>query len=406
MARIETYVSDQVINNEDKIIGTDGAIGANNATKNFTVGTLKEFINTGVPEPTDPTDTVNQGYVADNVVNSGSISGTTLTLTRTGELADVTITGVGQVQSLTTTGDSGAATLVGGTLNIPQYSGGGGGIGGDGTETQIAIFSAASTITSTQAVAVNSSSQIIMEVLRSSNSYADDTAALAGGVPYGGLYRTGSTVKINLLESASSPGSSADVCGIEFTTTNTTITAVTSGPDIVIATDVSDWNLKISQGVPAAAYYNYDIANAERGLYYNIYAFAVIQPPTGFRKPDVYDITTLINSPCSDTSLSPANRNSLATSVGTGGWNESLFTNTTNRGNSGLDLRGYGYYGNTGNFDENQSQGGFWYAGINNVNFSMIVGDTDSSAYMTDFAYQLPANTGTGFNIRFCKDIP
>jgi hypothetical protein len=95
MARIQTYVLDTVLNASDKLIGTDAAQGANNATKNFTVGTLKEFINTGIPDPTDPTDTANQGYVADNVVNGGSISGNTLTLTRTGELADVTITGVG-----------------------------------------------------------------------------------------------------------------------------------------------------------------------------------------------------------------------------------------------------------------------------------------------------------------------
>jgi len=33
----------------------------------------------------------------------------------------------GAVTSLTTTGTSGAATLSGGVLNIPQYSGGGGG---------------------------------------------------------------------------------------------------------------------------------------------------------------------------------------------------------------------------------------------------------------------------------------
>ena len=374
MARIQTYVLDTVLNASDKLIGTDGAQGANNATKNFTVGTLKEFINTGVPDPTDSTDTVNQGYVADNVVNGGSISGGNLTLTRTGELDDVAIDGL---------------------------------FSGNGTETQIAIFSASSTITSTQAVAVNSSSQIIMEVLRSSNSYADDTAALAGGVPYGGLYRTGSAVKINLLESAPVSESSADVCGIEFTTTNTTITAVTSGPDIVIATDASDWDSKISQSIPAAAYYNYDIANAERGLYYNIYAFAVIQPPTGFRKPNGDDITILVNSPCSDDSVNPLNINSLATSVGTGGWDESLFTNTANRGNSGLDLRGYGYY-NYGNFVENESQGGFWYDGTNNVDIAFLIGDTafNNAPYITDYGYQQASDSSRGFNIRFCKDIP
>lgn len=44
MARIEKYISDTVINDADKIIGTDGAEGANNATKNFTVGALSSHI--------------------------------------------------------------------------------------------------------------------------------------------------------------------------------------------------------------------------------------------------------------------------------------------------------------------------------------------------------------------------
>ena len=73
------------------------------------------------------------------------------------------------------------------------------GISGSGTDTQMAIFDSATTITSTQAVAVNNSSQVIMDVLANSTSYVDDTAASAGGVPFAGLYRTGSTVKINLL---------------------------------------------------------------------------------------------------------------------------------------------------------------------------------------------------------------
>ncbi len=55
-------------------------------------------------------------------------------------------TAVGQVQSLTTTGTSGAATLTAGVLNIPQYSGGGGGVGGSGTADYIPIWSTGSTI--------------------------------------------------------------------------------------------------------------------------------------------------------------------------------------------------------------------------------------------------------------------
>lgn len=46
MARIQTYSLDSTINSEDKVIGSDGAVGAENgATKNFSVGELKGFIN-------------------------------------------------------------------------------------------------------------------------------------------------------------------------------------------------------------------------------------------------------------------------------------------------------------------------------------------------------------------------
>ena len=83
------------------------------------------------------------------------------------------------------------------------------GISGSGTDTQMAIFDSATTITSTQAVAVNNSSQVIMDVLANSASYADDNAASAGGVPFAGLYRTGSAVKINLL-GGSGPGGGDD----------------------------------------------------------------------------------------------------------------------------------------------------------------------------------------------------
>lgn len=48
MARIQTYTVDTTLNSGDMIIGTDGAQGANYATKNFTVGDLKTFILEGV----------------------------------------------------------------------------------------------------------------------------------------------------------------------------------------------------------------------------------------------------------------------------------------------------------------------------------------------------------------------
>ena len=48
MARIQTYTVDTTLNSGDMIIGTDGAQGANYATKNFTVGDLRTFILEGV----------------------------------------------------------------------------------------------------------------------------------------------------------------------------------------------------------------------------------------------------------------------------------------------------------------------------------------------------------------------
>jgi len=44
MARIETYNNDSTINPTDKLIGTDGAVGALNATKNFEVQNLKDYM--------------------------------------------------------------------------------------------------------------------------------------------------------------------------------------------------------------------------------------------------------------------------------------------------------------------------------------------------------------------------
>ena len=44
MAQIHTYTTDGTVSISDKIIGTDGDVGANNATKNFTVGSLQTFM--------------------------------------------------------------------------------------------------------------------------------------------------------------------------------------------------------------------------------------------------------------------------------------------------------------------------------------------------------------------------
>lgn len=160
MAIIYSYPPIGELATGDTIAISDASNG--NKTKSVTIGQLSDYFGTS-------------GGGVDNYVNGGSYSSGTLTLTRTGSLPDINISGffngqyssltgtptlatvattgsyndlsdqptiptnnnqltngagyttnLGVVQALTTTGTSGAATLVGGTLNIPQYSGGGG----------------------------------------------------------------------------------------------------------------------------------------------------------------------------------------------------------------------------------------------------------------------------------------
>ena len=84
----------------------------------------------------------------DNVSNTSDANKPVSTATQTAlDLKQAALT-------LTTTGSSGAATLVGATLNIPQYSGGGG--GGSGTVTSVAALTLGTTGTDLSSSVANS----------------------------------------------------------------------------------------------------------------------------------------------------------------------------------------------------------------------------------------------------------
>ena len=178
MAKISSYSVNTTPSLNDKLIGTD--IDNSNITKNFTisevlalggsgvvslntlVGDLTLVAGTGItitPSGTDITIASTGGGGGSGTVTSvggtGTVSGITLsgTVTTSGNLSlggalsltSINITdglgftpynatnpdgytsNLGVVTTLTTTGSSGEATLSGGTLNIPQYSGGGSG---------------------------------------------------------------------------------------------------------------------------------------------------------------------------------------------------------------------------------------------------------------------------------------
>jgi hypothetical protein len=104
MAIIYSYQENEDLLNSDMLVGTATTLHngkVRKITKNFTLGQLKTFINTG-----------------DLILSNGGTSGPA---TLIDNILNIPVY-QGQI-TLTTTGSSGAATLIGNTLNIPQYGG-------------------------------------------------------------------------------------------------------------------------------------------------------------------------------------------------------------------------------------------------------------------------------------------
>jgi hypothetical protein len=104
MAIIYSYQENEELRNSDRLVGTATTIHngkVRKVTKNFSLGDLKTFINTG-----------------DLILSNGGTSGPA---TLIDNVLNIPVY-QGQI-TLTTTGSSGAATLIGNTLNIPQYGG-------------------------------------------------------------------------------------------------------------------------------------------------------------------------------------------------------------------------------------------------------------------------------------------
>ena len=103
MAIIYSYQENEELRNSDRLVGTATTIHngkVRKVTKNFSLGDLKAFINTG-----------------DLILSNGGTSGPA---TLIDNILNIPVY-QGQI-TLTTTGSSGAATLIGNTLNIPNYT--------------------------------------------------------------------------------------------------------------------------------------------------------------------------------------------------------------------------------------------------------------------------------------------
>jgi hypothetical protein len=104
-------------------------------------------------------------YFTEDTESYYLLDGTTLT-----EIF-VDVSGFQGELTLTTTGSSGPATLIGNTLNIPQYSGGGGTLDGSGATNRVALWSDTDTLTYSNLIEGYESGGMGQLVVNSADSY-------------------------------------------------------------------------------------------------------------------------------------------------------------------------------------------------------------------------------------------
>ncbi len=196
---------------------------------------------------------------------------------------------------------------------------------------------------------------------------------------------------------------------------NSVVTAKSGGGNISIVTSSSAWNSAYSSNTPAAAYWGFNSANANYGLYYNIHCLSAIQPPTGFRIPDSTDLLTLSSSSDSGSALSNNDCGLWPPSVNTipdlnaAGWN--------GQGRGYLSINGLGnvlFQPTVGSGSGASSKSNIWNA-TQPVGQGMYVFQLTYSGATTPpqinkqlptyFPGHDPNAKDFGFNIRFVKDV-
>ena len=140
---------------------------------------------------------------------------------------------------------------------------------------------------------------------------------------------TTTTLSGEIVADTPGPGEPT-ICGIVFTDENSTEVS-TSGADIPIATNYTEFLSYHTNSLPCAVYYQYDPTNGY-GLLYNYWASQAVNPPAGFtRVASFSDWTTLTTTPCNPNAL---NQNTYLENPGNWG----NITNTSFWGDSGLDI--------------------------------------------------------------------
>ena len=223
----------------------------------------------------------------------------------------------------------------------------------------------------------------------------------SGTIPAGGGIANG-VLTGEIVADTPGPGETT-VCDYVWTDENSTEVS-TSGTDIPIATDATEFYAQHNAGLPVAAYWNFDSNNSERGLLYNQFAARVIQAPTGFRLPTQPEWNLIANTPCNP---STPNQNRYGANPGT--WVG--LTDTTELGDADFNLNGYGYASLASNsvffFGDTQDEF-LWTSSISPIgdqgNMLKSFSVSPSNNFLIQSSDNINSNSRVAY-IRFLKDV-
>ncbi len=203
------------------------------------------------------------------------------------------------------------------------------------------------------------------------------------------------------------PPGQVEICDLIWTTENSTITDIVPGSSytsIPIAETSSGFMSSHMNGLPVAAYWQFDPSNSEMGLLYNQYAARLINPPAGFRLPSQLDFVAIASTECN---TSRPNQNRYGADPGI--WSPTFLTNTTELGDTTFNVNGYGY-GTIGgvnpslNFTGSTISEHLWTSttstGINTISYWSSIG---TGGYIRESYSSSSGGTEACF-IRFVKD--